>query len=157
MSKSLWVIAGMGFLTVTLMVVMMLFSLNAYKGTEAGNRARLSNSLRESFGFPEVGSGVKDVDGRLVLRVTYLAHTDSNADEKFMDAELNRVAAFAKLKYDGRDRKNVVELRVRRLEVQGSGCWQSTLERDVVVDAPFDAVKAPGPEPEPEPETPEEK
>ncbi len=150
MSKSLWTIVAMGFMTLVLMVVMMLFSLTTYKGTEAGNRARFSNLIKKEFGFPEAGANVQDAAGRLVLRIEYLAHTDSKFSQEFMDEELNRVAAFAREKYDGKDRKQVASLRVHRLEIQGSGCWQNKLDREIAVDDPFVAPPKPPEEPEEE-------
>ena len=150
MSKSIWTIVAMGFMSLVLMVVMMLFSLTTYKGTEAGNRARFSNLLKKEFGFPEAGATVRDAAGRLVLRIEYLAHTDSKFNQEFMDEELNRVAAFTQEKYDGKDRKQIASLLVHRLEIQGSGCWQSKLDREITVDAPF------APRPKPPTQEPEE-
>ncbi len=148
MSKSLWTIVGMGFMTLVLMVVMMLFSLTTFKGTEAGNRARFSNLIKKEFGFPEAGANVRDGAGQLVLKIEYLSHTNSKFNQAFMDEELHRVAAFAREKYDGRDRRQIASLRIRRLEIQGSGCWQSKVDREITVDDPF----LPPPKPPVEPE-----
>jgi hypothetical protein len=154
MNRSIWTIVTMGIMTLAVMTFMMLFSLTKYGGTEAGNRARLTNQVRESFGFPEVAAGVKEgAQGQKILKVEYIAHTDSNLDEGFMDAEMRRVAAFAQHRYDGRDRGSISSLRVRRLEVRGSGCWQTTLDRDLVIDGRLGNPRPPN---EPAREDPEE-
>lgn len=137
MSKSIWNIIVIGFVTVILMVVLMLVSLTAFQGSPAANRARLANQIRESFGFPEVAAGVKDIDGRLLLRIDYLAHTTSKFDDSFMTAEIRRVIAFVQENYDGREKRSIREIRVRRTEIQGKGCWQRRLERDLTQESPF--------------------
>lgn len=156
MSKSIWTIVTMGFMAVVIMVFMMLFSLTSYQGTAAGNRARLSNQLREEFGFPEAGAGVKDSEGRLFLKIEYLAHTESKFDDDFMKDEMTRVADFARRRYDGKDRRSISGIRVRRLEVRGRGCWQTTLDRDFADDTPLGAPLPPKPRPDEEPEPPQE-
>ena len=137
MSKSLWSILVLGFITVVLMVIMMLFSLAAFRGSPAANRAKFTNQIRERFRFPEVAANVSEMEGQLVLRVEFLSATDSNFSDKIMTDELERVASFAQYSYDGTDRRLITQLRVRRAEVQGSGCWSRTLEREITVDKPF--------------------
>ena len=137
MSKSLWSIMVLGFITVVLMVIMMLFSLSAFQGTPAANRAKFTNTLRERFQFPEVAANVAEMEGELVLRVEFLSATESNFSDKIINDELERVAAFAQYSYDGTDRRLITQLRVRRAEVQGSGCWSRTLDRELTVDKPF--------------------
>jgi hypothetical protein len=161
MSKSIWAIVTMGFMTLIVMTFMMLFSLGKFGGTEAGNRTRLTSQLRQSFGFPEAAASVKDLHGRLYLRIEYLAHTDSKFNEEFIQAELRRVADFARERYDGGDRRSISGLRVRRLEIRGSGCWQNRIDRDLSDDTPLGPpAKAvpqdiePPPPPEPTQENP---
>jgi len=139
MSKSLWSIVVLGFVTVILMVVMMLVSLNAYKRSPAANRAKFSNLVRETFGFTEVGAGVRDSNGLLVLQVEFLSPVESNFSDDVMNAEIQKVIDFAQKRYDGTDRRLINRLLVRRTEIQGSGCWRRTLEREMAVDKPFSA------------------
>ena len=148
MSKSLWSIMILGFVCIITMM-MMLFSLSAFQRSPAANRAKFSNMIRERFQFTEVGADVKAIGTQLVLRVEYVSALDSNFNDDLMKDELERVAEFTKQRYDGKDRRGIDQLRLRSTEVQGSGCWTRTLEREMTVDKPF----APGPlPPAPEPE-----
>jgi hypothetical protein len=137
MSKSLWSILVLGFITIVIMVVMMMFSLSAFQRSPASNRAKFSNLIRENFSFPEVGAGVKEADGQIVLRVEFLSALDSNLNDEVINDELERVAAFTQERYPDSDRRMITQLRVRRTEVRGSGCWSRTLEREMTVDRPF--------------------
>ena len=149
MSKSLWSIMVLGFITIIIMVIMMLFSLSAYQRSPAANRAKFSNMIRERFQFPEVGAEVKAIGAKLVLRVDYVSTLDSNFNDDLMKDELERVATFTRQRYDGKDRNGIDQLRLRRTEIQGGGCWSRTLEREMTVDKPFRPV-APAPEEDPE-------
>lgn len=164
MSKSIWTIVTMGFMCLIVMTFMMLFSLGKFGSTMAGNRARLTNQVSQSFGFPEVAAGVSDLRGRLYLKVEYLAHTDSKFNEEFIKEEMGRVADFARQRYDGGDRRSIAGLRIRRLEVRGSGCWQNRIDRDLAIDVPLGPlikqnvpadIEPPRPE-DPPPEPPQE-
>jgi hypothetical protein len=148
MSKSLWSILVLGFITIVIMVVMMMFSLSAFQRSPASNRAKFSNLIRENFSFPEVGAGVKEADGQIVLRVEFLSSLDSNLNDEVINDELERVAAFTQERYPDSDRRMITQLRVRRTEVRGSGCWSRTLERDMTVDRPFAPRRAIPVEPE---------
>ena len=149
MSKSLWSIMVLGFITIIIMVIMMLFSLSAFQRSPAFNRAKFSNMIRERFQFPEVGAEVKAIGTELVLRVEYVSTMDSNFNDDLMKDEMERVATFTRQRYDGKDRNGIDQLRLRRTEVQGSGCWTRTLEREMTVSKPF-APTAPEPQEEPE-------
>jgi hypothetical protein len=148
MSKSLWSIVVLGFITIILMVLMMLFSLSAYQGSPAAKRVRFSNLIRETFGFTEVGAGVKEANGHLTLNVEFLSPVASGFKDEVIKGELEKVADFAQKRYDGTDRKIITRLLVRRTEIQGSGCWRRTLEREMTVDKPFTGPPQVGPAPE---------
>lgn len=152
MSKSLWSIVVLGFITVIIMVIMMLFSLSAFQRSPAFNRAKFSNAIRETFGFIETGAGVKDTPSGLTLRVDYQSNVDSQFRDDVMKAEMERVIEFAQKRYDGTDRRIISRLVVRRTEIQGSGCWQRTLEREMSVDKPFMMPMQFNPPPPPPPD-----
>ena len=137
MSKSLWSIVVLGFITIIIMVIMMLFSLSAYQGSPAANRAKFSNMIRERFQFPEVAANVKEAQGELVLRVDFLSAVESNFNDVVINDELERVADFAQRTYPGTDRRLITQLQVRRTEIEGSGCWTRKLERELTIDKPF--------------------
>lgn len=141
MSKSLWSIVVIGFVTIVLMVFLMLASLSMYKSAPAAQNAKLSNLIRERFGFQEVSSGVRDVNGDLVLRVEYLSQMDSGFSDDRMNSELGQVAEFTRRAYDGKDRKFIRRMKLTRTEIQGSGCWKRTLERELNVEHPFMVVR----------------
>ena len=150
MSKSLWSIVVLGFITIIILVIMMLFSLSVFQGSPAFNRAKFSNLVRERFNFTEVGAEVKEVVTKLLLRVEFLSSIDSNFNDEIMNEEMERVADFARRSYDGKDRRMITELRVKRVEIQGSGCWSRKLEREMTVDRPFAPAAKPVEDPEDE-------
>jgi hypothetical protein len=137
MSKSLWSIVVLGFITVIIMVIMMLFSLSVYQKSPAANRAKFSNQIRETFGFTEVGAGVRDTGKHLTLRIEFLSAIESNFSDDVMNMEIDRVVEFARKRYDGKDRRFITQMVVRRTEIQGSGCWKRTLDRERTVEEPF--------------------
>jgi hypothetical protein len=139
MSKGVWSIAVLGFVCVVIMVFLMLASLSMYQSAPAAQNAKLSNAIREQFGFPQVGAGVRDVRGDLVLQVEYVSAMDSGFKDELMDRELAQVAAFAQKAYDGKDKRFIRRMKLTRSEVQGSGCWTRTLQREMSVDEPFQA------------------
>ena len=136
MSRSLWVIAVMGFVAVMIVVVAMLISLTMFQQSPASNRARLAQEITNQFGFPAVGADVRDILGRTVLVVIYETGTDSKFDEKIQKAEMAKVAAFVEGKYDGKDRRSILEIRVRRKEIRTRGCWGRTLENSFSIENP---------------------
>jgi hypothetical protein len=144
MSKSMWIIAMMGFITVMIIVVAMLLSLTMFQQSPASNRARLAQEVKNEFGFPEVGSDVRDILGRTVLIVSYESPVDSKYDLAVQKAEMEKVATFVEGKYDGDDRRSIQELRVRRREVKARGCWKKLIESDHSIQNPrFPAPKSP--------------
>lgn len=143
MSKSLWSIVVLGFITIIMMVLMMLFSLNAYKASPAANRAKFSNQVRERFGFSETAASVREAGGHLVLRVEFLSPVESRMSDDVMKAEIEKVVDFAQRVYDGKDRRMISRLLVRRTEISGRGCWQRVLEREMTVDKPFSGPPRP--------------
>lgn len=143
MSKSLWSIVVLGFITVIMMVLMMLFSLSAYQGSPAANRAKFSNLVRETFGFTETAASVREAGGHLVLRVEFLSPVESRFNDDVMKAEIEKVIDLAQRRYDGSDRRMISRLLVRRTEISGSGCWQRVLEREMSVDKPFSGPPRP--------------
>jgi hypothetical protein len=136
MSKSMWIIALMGFATVMIIVVAMLLSLSMFQQSPASNRARLSQQVRNEFGFTEVASDVRDVLGRTILIVAFESTVDSKYDAAVQKAEMEKVADFVVKRYDGDDRRSIQELRVKRREVKARGCWTKLIEAEHVVQNP---------------------
>ncbi len=133
----------MGFLAVILMLLFMLFGLNELGQSPAANRVRLAEGIRAQFKFESVGAGVADEPGKRVLRIGYTTLQDSKFDVSVQNREMQGVAEFAAKTYNESDRKFIDEIRVRRTEIKGSGCWQKSYPGEFAMTNPFKANEAP--------------
>lgn len=149
MSKSVWSILILGVVGFALASIVMLALLSGFGGTPAGSRAKLAESIRTQFGLAGVTTMVRDEGGMRHLLVSYDTTRDSKFDTIAQEREMEHVATFAGEHYDGSDRRQIVEVRVVRTEIKGSGCWQESYVSNGTY--PF---KSPPP---PEPPAPEKK
>ncbi len=143
MGKSLWTILILGCLTAMLLSIFMLVTLDTYQQSPAGNRFKFAESVRAQFQFESAGADVTPVDGRMILRISYLTKKSSKYDTTAQRQEMESVTAFAAKTYDGRDRSTIQEIQVRRTEVRGRGCFQKTYTDNHRIAAPPEWHKRP--------------
>lgn len=134
MSKSILVIAVMGFLCVALLVVAMLASLMAYQGTPAAERTRLSLLIQNEFKLDAVGTHVIDLPV-MALQVRY-EDTGPLPTLEDQQKEMEAVAAFAVKHYDGQNRRMFREVRIYRRHIAGRGCWTNTYDNAYTLKDP---------------------
>jgi len=144
-NRSIWVIMVLGFLTVVVMVVAMLATLRSFGDSPASNATKLALGIRSEFHFEAVGTAVR-MDGiKNYLSISYETHADSKFDQAAQTREMDKVAAFAFSKVDPTERKNLDEIRIRRSEVHGRGCFQQSYVAAHVVPIPGRSGGPPSP------------
>lgn len=144
MSRSLWSILILGILTALLLTLGMLFTLDQYQQSPAGNRFKFAETIRTEFQFDSAGADVSPIEGKMVLRISFMTTKDSKHDPAAQRQEMERVAAFAAGKYDGKDRSSIQEIQIKRAEVRGKGCFQKTYHNNHATAAPQEWKLRPG-------------
>lgn len=144
MSRSLWSILILGILTALILTLGMLFTLDQYQQSPAGNRFKFAETIRTEFQFDSAGADVAPLEGKMILRISYMTTKDSKHDQTAQRQEMEKVAAFAAVKYDGKDRSSIHEIQLRRAEVRGKGCFQKTYHNHHTAAAPPEWKMRPG-------------
>ncbi|MBI2899286.1 MAG: hypothetical protein HYY17_03825 [Planctomycetes bacterium] len=119
--RSSWTILILGVIAFSMIAAMMLLMLDRLKETPAGNRARLSNEIRESFRFDAVRVDRQKEDGRETIIVAYDTE-EPLADPERLESQMRSVAVFVFQKCDEQDRKEVDRARIVRREIRRAGC-----------------------------------
>src|ERR1043166_3807590 len=151
MSRTLWSILVIGFLTLVLMVMALLLVLKGYSESPYSTSTKLAIAIKNEFQFDSVGT-VAEVaptsDGlRSVLKVSYDTHVDTKFDVDVQNREMDRVAKFAAEKSDAEDRRRFVEIQVRRIEFHNRGCFHQKYQSERTVPNPFRLQPLPLPPP----------
>ena len=128
MSKTVWTIALMGFVTLLLVTIAMVMSLTQFQETPSSEWVRLAEQITTEFKAQNVSVRVNLNVPPGSLRIGYLAGIHSNYSLEAQNAEMQRVAQFAAANYKGKDMRYVREVKVTRTETHGRGCFQTTYE-----------------------------
>lgn len=137
MSRSLWTIAIIGFITIVILVITFLFMFKRFGDSPYSKGAKISLAIRDEFHFDAVGTGTVAETQKTAFLIQYDTRADSKFNLAAQNQEMQAVAVFAVGKLEPLDRKNVDEIRVRRTEVRGSGCWQRSYVTDLTVPNPL--------------------
>ncbi len=125
MSKSTWTILALGAMGAACLMMAMCASLQTFTTLPpSANRAGLAENLRGRFGFESAGVLVTVEEGRNIMRISYETQQDSKRDILRQRQEMKEVADHAVAQLEGKERREIDEIRVTRTEVRGSGCWQ---------------------------------
>jgi len=125
-NRSVWVIIILGFLTVVILVIAMLGALRTFGDSPQSNATKLALAVKAEFKFESVGTAVRDEGMKGALFVQYETHADSKFNQEAQLREMEKVALFASSKLDIGERKRVDEIRVRRTEIHGRGCFKQS-------------------------------
>ncbi len=136
MNRSVWVIIILGFLTVIILVVGMLGALRQFGESPHSNATKLALSIKGEFHFESVGTVVRDEGMKGHLLVHYETHADSKFNSEAQLREMEKVALFASTKLDIGERKRVDEIRIRRTEIHGRGCFKQSYVANHVLPNP---------------------
>lgn len=125
MGKAVWIIFVLGIIAVVLVMVGFLATMTLFSESPAAHRTRLALHLCEKFGFEKAGVQVRLEGGRKVLRISYETFRDSKNDVSLQQQEMKDVAGAAAGQMDEKERREIDEIRVTRVEIKGGGCWQT--------------------------------
>jgi len=126
MSRSVWVILILGFLTVVILVIAMLGALRQFGDSPHSNATKLALAIKGEFHFESVVTGTRNEGVKGFLIIHYETHADSKFNQEAQTGEMQRVAQFAAGKFDASDKRNIDEIQVRRTEIHGRGCFQQS-------------------------------
>jgi len=144
-SRTVWILAIMGAITMILISIAMMFSLSQFQETPSGDWVKLGELITTEFQAKSVAVRVNFNMPPGHLKITYVAGVDSKYDLSSQNAEMERIARFAVANYKGRDMKYVTEVRVNRTEIHGSGCFQSTYVSNFTLPVPRREREFPAP------------
>jgi hypothetical protein len=137
-SKGLWVIIVMGFLTITLLVVGMMMSLTQFQAASPAVKfVKLAEQISHEFKLEPVAAEVRLQPPPGALRVTYLTRVDTKFDITAQNAEMKKIAEFAIKNYQGNDRNWISDIQIQRSETHGSGCFQQTYVANFTLPNPY--------------------
>ena len=142
MSRTLWTIASLGFVTVVLLTISFLVVFKSFRDSPSSQNAKLAVAIREEFHVDAVTARIVSETQKTALLVQYETHADTKFSVDAQNEEMKAISIFALGKLNAFEQKRVDEVRLRRYEIHGSGCFQRTYNADLTVPNPFRA--APG-------------
>ena len=145
MSRSVWVILILGFLTVIVLVIAMLGALRQFGDSPHSNATKLALAIKGEFHFESTVTATRNEGMRGFLVIHYETHADSKFNQELQIGEMQKVAQFAAGKFDASDKRNIDEIQVRRTEVHGRGCFQQSYVATTSVPNPHRAGPPPSP------------
>ncbi|MBV8881089.1 MAG: hypothetical protein JO332_14060 [Planctomycetaceae bacterium] len=126
MSKSIWLIATMGLITMLALALGMGISLGQFQETPAVEWVRVSELIGREFKAEQVATKVDLRNAPSAMIISYSALIDSKFNLSVQNTEMENVAKFAIKNYKGREQTMVDEIRVTRTERHGRGCFAQT-------------------------------
>jgi hypothetical protein len=130
MSKSVWLIISMGAVTILVLSVGMMISLNQFQEIPAAEWVKLAQATGTEFKFENVTVRVSFRNEPSTMAIAYVTRQNSKFDTSAQKAEMEKVAQFAVQNYKGRDLNKIDQVQVHRSEIHGSGCFQTTYVAD---------------------------
>jgi hypothetical protein len=125
-SKSIWLIAVMGLLTMILLAAGMALSLGQFQEVPAAEWVRLSEAIGREFKAEHVSVRVELQRSPAAMTISYSSLVDSKFNLSMQNSEMESVANYAIKSYKGREQTILEEIRVTRSETHGRGCFQQT-------------------------------
>jgi len=123
-NRSIWTIALIGFISAVVLTGGMLLILWQFRDSPLSKTTKIAVSVKSEYRFDSVGAELQPGAQKTALVIHYETRTDSKFNSDFQVREMKAVADFAAGKAEPFDRRMIDEIRVRRTEVRGSGCWQ---------------------------------
>lgn len=126
MSKSVWLIAVMGLLTMLVLAVGMAMSLGQFQDVPAVEWVRLSESVAREFKADHVTVKISLQKNPSTMALAYSSLLDTKFNLSVQNTEMENVAKFAIKTYKGKEQTMVDEIQITRSETHGRGCFQQT-------------------------------
>jgi hypothetical protein len=124
MSKTVWLVLGMGLMTLLVMSMAMMLTLGQFQETPAAEWVKLAEQTGRQFKANPVSIRVNLRSLPRVMVISYSSLVDSHYDLSLQNTEMENVAKYALQNY--KDAKKVDEVHVTRSETHGRGCFQQT-------------------------------
>lgn len=145
MSKTVWLIATMGMLTMLALALGMALSLGQFTEVPAVEWVRVSETIAREFKAEQVSTRINLRSSPSVMTVTYSSLIDTKYDLSVQNAEMENVAKYAITNYKGREQTLVDEIQVTRSETHGSGCFKQTYVAHFTLQNPLRKADRMGP------------
>ncbi len=126
MSKTVWVIASMGLITMLLLAAGMAVSLGQFQEIPAVEWVRLAESIGREFKADPVSVKLSLRKTPSAMEIAYSSLVDSKFDLSVQNAEMEKLARYAIKTYKGKEQTLVDEIQITRSETHGRGCFQQT-------------------------------
>lgn len=143
MNRSIWYIAIIGFITVVILTVCMMFMLKWFGDSPLSKNTKIAVAVRTQYKFESVGADIKTGTQKTLLVIQYETHQDSKFNIAAQNQEMQTVADFAIGKAEAFDRRMIDEIRVKRTEIRGGGCWQRSYVSENTFPNPYRGVNPP--------------
>lgn len=128
MSKSIWYIFIFGILGVLLLTMAMCMSFDMQSDTDLGSRRKLGNAVCKEFRFVSAEVELKQEGTRKLMRVKYTTRPEAPLVDFQVNSEMLKVAAFARHRYEGTDKRYIAQVLVTRTEMRtGEGGEESAV------------------------------
>lgn len=136
MSRSVWTILLLGLVALGLLSMAMCMTMMTFPESQAGHLAKLALAVQNKFQADRATVNLRREEGKKFLRVVYHTHKSVGFDLSAQSQEMKEVGTFALDAYDGKDKREIDEVRVTRAETRGRGCWQNTYTAHETVPNP---------------------
>jgi hypothetical protein len=144
-SKTVWLVLAMGAITMLLLTLGMMLSLEKFQTTPAAEWVKLAEQIGREFKAEPVSIRVSLHSVPRVMVINYSSLLDSHFDLTAQNGEMEKVARFALKNF--KDAKKVDEVQVTRSETHGRGCFRQTYVGNFTLPNPVqkeDAFPFPG-------------
>jgi hypothetical protein len=122
--KTVWVVAGMGLLSMLALSMGMMLSLGQFQETSASEWVKLAEMAGRQFKAKPISVRVDLRSTPKIMVIAYSSLVDSHYDLSVQNTEMEDIAKFSLQNYS--QAKKVDEVQVTRTETHGRGCFQQS-------------------------------
>jgi hypothetical protein len=123
-SKTVWLVLGMGLISMLILSAGMMLSLGQFTETPAAEWVKLSEQTGREFTAQPISIRANLRNVPRVMVINYTSLVDSHFNLSLQNKEMENVARYALKNY--KDAKKIDEVQVTRSETHGRGCFQQT-------------------------------
>jgi hypothetical protein len=122
--KTVWVVAGMGLLSMLALSMGMMLSLGQFQETSASEWVKLAEMAGRQFKAKPISVRVDLRSTPKIMVIAYSSLVDSHYDLSVQNTEMEDIAKFSL--QNNSQAKKVDEVQVTRTETHGRGCFQQS-------------------------------
>jgi hypothetical protein len=140
--KTVWVVAGMGLLSMLALSMGMMLSLGQFQETSASEWVKLAEMAGRQFKAKPISIRVDLRSTPKIMVISYSSLVDSHYDLSVQNTEMENIAKFSLQNYS--QAKKVDEVQVTRTETHGRGCFQQSFVSHLTYPNPNRQEPIPG-------------